>query len=91
MPGWRHDEAVELLTWDPSDGTEGDGDDVDDELPASLAFQGVAEDASAPAERPAAGDRFTTERPAAPLTSGGEAPRSDLPTLKASSLRRVLR
>lgn len=97
------DAVVELLTWDPSDGTDEDeGDEAfDDELPADEAFEGAKLDDDDPewAEAEAIADAleevdadgFTAgKKPELPQPDRARS-HPDLPRVKSSAFKRVIR
>ena len=92
----KHEEedVPELLTWDPSDGTDEDEAEAEDELPADEAFAGDDSDevdeveASEPAEE---ADDFSKRRPAALPQPDRARSHPDLPKVKSSSFKRMLK
>ncbi|MFZ5445070.1 MAG: hypothetical protein ACOZQL_34085 [Myxococcota bacterium] len=84
----EEEEAVELLTWDPSDGTEED-EACDDELPADEHFAGEPDDDEPPVEA-AEDDGYSGQRP--PELPQPDRARShpDLPRVKSSSFKRFI-
>lgn len=101
----EEDAVVELLTWDPSDGTEEDGDELDDELPADEAFEGdeafdedfgdelegepVEEE---PVDLPeVAADGYTGQKKAALPIDARAKSHPDLPRVKSTAFKRIIR
>ncbi len=89
----EEEEAPELLTWDPSDGTDEDDDDIDDELPADEAFEGEADEGDEPEPEPIAAksDDFSKDRPAALPQPDRARSHPDLPKVTTSSFKRLIR
>lgn len=97
------DAVVELLTWDPSDGTDEDeGDEAfDDELPADEDFDGAEFDDDDPdwAEAEAIADAleevdadgYTGEKKAELPQPDRARSHPDLPRVKSSAFKRVIR
>ena len=97
------DAVVELLTWDPSDGTDEDeGDEAfDDELPADEAFEGAELDDDDPdwAEAEAIADAleevdadgYTGQKKAELPQPDRARSHPDLPRVKSSAFKRVIR
>lgn len=99
----EEDVVIELLTWDPSDGTEEDEDDLDDELPADEAFAGDEDfdDEDFEEEEPleeepveleeVAADGYTGKQKAAlPLDPRAKS-HPDLPRVKSTAFKRIIR
>lgn len=99
----EEDAVVELLTWDPSDGTEEDeGDEAfDDELPADEAFEGAEFDGDDPdwaqaeaiadALEEVDADGYTGQKKAELPQPDRARSHPDLPRVKSSAFKRVLR
>jgi hypothetical protein len=86
------EEAPELLTWDPSDGTDEDEDDIDDELPADEAFEGdEAVEGDEPEPLAAKSDDFAKDRPASLPQPDRARSHPDLPKVTTSSFKRLIR
>lgn len=84
------DDAVELLTWDPSDGTEED-EECDDELPADEDFVGDEEE-EAPVElAEVEDDGYAKGRPAELPQPDRARSHPDLPKVKSNSFKRIIR
>ncbi len=102
MPKPLEEEAVvELLTWDPSDGTEDDEDDLDDELPADEAFAGDEDLDEALGAEPleeepvtveeVAADGYTGKKKAALPLDDRARSHPDLPRVKSTAFKRFIR
>lgn len=89
MPKRTEEEAVELLTWDPSDGTEED-EECDDELPADEAFAGD-EDEAEEVVAEVDDDGFSKDRPAELPQPDRARSHPDLPKVKSGVFKRIIR
>lgn len=95
----EEEEAPELLTWDPSDGTE-DDEEVDDELPADEHFEGDEafddedegeDEAPLAAQGAETSDDFSKKRPATLPQPDRARSHPDLPKVGTSSFKRLIR
>lgn len=101
MPKIESEEPVELLTWDPADGTEDDeDDDIEDELPADEAFDpdsiedddDLGEDVDEPVVvEEIAADGYKKDLPVSlPLDARAKS-HPDLPRVKATAFKRFIK
>jgi len=97
------EEEVELLTWDPSDGTDEDDDEAfDDELPADENFEGEEVDFDDGDEEAVEGDElvsleevdadgYSKDKPAEIPQPDRAKSHPDLPRVKSSAFKRFIR
>lgn len=91
----KDDEAVELLTWDASDGSEEDEgeDELEEELLADEAFDPDAEEEAADEAvvlDEVVADGFAKKGPAAIPQPGRARSHPDLPRVKSTSFKRFI-
>lgn len=91
MPKPKEEEVVELLTWDPSDGTDEDEEAFDDELPADENFAGDDDELVEEDAPEVAADGYSAEKKTELPQPDRAKSHPDLPRVKSNAFKRILR